>query len=114
MIHEMKLREVYFNLIKEGKKIYEIRLNDEKRQQIDVGDYIVFQNQSNTNERIKTEVQDLVYFDTFEEMSKTLPLAKVGFEKESLQEVINIYHQFYSEENEKKYGVLAIKVKTVN
>ena len=52
MIHEMKLREVYFNLIKEGKKIYEIRLNDEKRQQIDVGDYIVFQNQSNTNECI--------------------------------------------------------------
>lgn len=41
MKHEMKIREVYFNKIKSGEKIYEIRLNDEKRRLIDVGDVLV-------------------------------------------------------------------------
>ena len=30
MIHKMKLREIYFDLIKSGQKIYKIRLNDKK------------------------------------------------------------------------------------
>ncbi len=31
MTYEMKLKEKYFDMIKCGGKIYEIRLNDEKR-----------------------------------------------------------------------------------
>ena len=30
-----------------------------------------------------------------------------------LDEVVAIYHQFYSEEQEQKYGVLAIKVEVI-
>lgn len=32
MKYEMKLKELLFNKIANGEKIYEIRLNDEKRQ----------------------------------------------------------------------------------
>lgn len=110
MIHEMKLREVYFNKIKSGEKIYEIRLNDEKRQLIDVADILIFKKQPDLQEELKTEVKDLIYFKSFKEMIDTLPLVKVGFEKESKQQVLDIYRQFYSVEDEQKYGVLAIKV----
>lgn len=39
----MKLRPTYFDMIADGTKIYEIRLNDEKRQPVQVGDIITFQ-----------------------------------------------------------------------
>lgn len=108
----MKLREIYFNKIKNGEKIYEIRLNDEKRQLINVGDVIIFKKEPELQDSIQTVVEDLVYFKSFSEMINTLPLSKVGFENETKQEIEDIYHQFYSKEDEAKYGVLAIKIKT--
>ena len=46
-------------------------------------------------------------------MINTLPPVKVGFDTETKQEIEDIYHQFYSDEDEAKFGVLAIKVKTL-
>ena len=40
MLHEMKLQDQYFDMVKSGAKIYEGRLNDEKRKLINVGDVI--------------------------------------------------------------------------
>ena len=39
-MHEMRLHNEPFVLIKDGTKTIELRLNDEKRRQIKVGDYI--------------------------------------------------------------------------
>ena len=47
----MKLKEQYFNCIKDGSKKYEIRLNDEKRQLIKVGDFIEFQKEPELEEK---------------------------------------------------------------
>ena len=110
MIHEMKLKAVYFNKIKNGSKVYEIRLNDEKRKIINVGDIIIFKKEPELTETLQTVVKDLVYFKSFKEMVDTLPLEKIGFENLSKDEVESIYHGFYSSENELKYGVVAIKV----
>lgn len=113
MTHEMKLRAIYFDKIKNGEKIYEIRLNDEKRQIIDVGDVIVFKKEPELSETINTIVKDLIYFESFDEMASTLPLEKVGFENQPLDEVVAIYHQFYTKEDESKYGIVAIKVEVL-
>lgn len=42
MLLQMGLYGEYFQAIKEGKKIIEVRLNDEKRRKIRVGDAIQF------------------------------------------------------------------------
>ncbi|MBF0987295.1 MAG: DUF3850 domain-containing protein, partial [Clostridiales bacterium] len=42
MLHEMKLQAEYYNFILNGTKKIEIRLNDEKRQKIKIGDSIKF------------------------------------------------------------------------
>ncbi len=110
MKHEMKLRAIYYEKIKNGEKIYEIRLNDEKRQLIDVGDVIIFKKEPELIEQFNVLVKDMIYFDTFAEMADTLPLKKIGFDKETKSETIDIYHQFYTKDDEKKYGVVAIKV----
>jgi len=114
MNHEMNLKEVYFDKIKSGEKTYEIRLNDEKRKLIKIGDIIVFKRQPEFKESIKTVVKDLFYFNSFTEMINSLPIEKVGFKGKTLKEIVDIYHQIYSEENEKKYGVLAIKIEVVH
>lgn len=43
MTHYMKLRENPFIAMKTGYKTIELRLNDEKRQTLNIGDSIVFQ-----------------------------------------------------------------------
>lgn len=106
----MSLQEKYFNLIKTGEKVYEIRLNDEKRQKLDVGDVVRFVSDNNAKQHIDLVVKDLIYFDSFSEMLKTLPLKKLGFANETESEVHKIYRQFYPEELEQKYKILAIKI----
>lgn len=113
MLHEMKLQSKYFDKIKSGEKIYEVRLNDEKRKNIDVGDTIIFSREADLKEKIMTSVQDLLYFASFEEMAKTLPSKDIGLENMDIKSIINTYHTFYSLENEKKYGVVGIKIKAL-
>ena len=113
MKHEMKLREIYFNKIKIGEKIYEIRLNDEKRQLINVGDFIIFKKEPLLEDVIETEVVELLHFKTFKEMASNILPKEIGFDNHSIDDIVKVYHQFYSTEDEKKFGVLAIKVKII-
>lgn len=113
MSHEMKIRKIYFDKIKSGQKIYEIRLNDEKRQQIHVGDMVIFKNADSQAETIQAVVKDLNLFKSFEEMTTSISPKEIGFENSSIAEIVDTYHEFYTPENENKYGVLAIKLALV-
>lgn len=108
MTHEMKLRHIYFEKIMSGEKIYEIRLNDEKRKLISVGDVIIFRDENDLNREVEKRVEKLLHFDNFAKMLDELPLDKIGFKDFTKDEVEDVYHQFYSIENENKFGVVAI------
>ena len=47
MIHEMKLNDKAFNNIKSGIKKFELRLYDDRRKNINLGDTIIFHNLNN-------------------------------------------------------------------
>ena len=64
MIHEMRLNNEPFNKIKEGTKTVELRLLDEKRKTLRVGDKIIFTNRTN-NEKIDVLVTNLFKADSF-------------------------------------------------
>ena len=110
MLHKMKLRQYFFDKIKSSEKIYEIRLYDEKRKLISVGDEILFSGQEIQKETLLTEVVELKCFRTFEEMCKTIALAEIGLNG-TIEDAVSVYRQFYSIEEEKQYGVIAIKIK---
>lgn len=110
-MHEMKLKDIYFEKIVSGEKIYEIRLNDVKRKLIKIGDLICFKKISNEANQILTEVEDLIYFDSFSDMSKILPAKLIGMEGYLEKQIIDTYHEFYSIEDEQNFGVVAIKIK---
>ena len=65
MIHKMNLHDEPFKKIKNGTKTVEMRLNDEKRRQIKIGDTITFYLMPDLKESITTEVLDLYTTDTF-------------------------------------------------
>ena len=52
-MHTMNVKTKYYNLLKSGKKIIELRLFDEKRQKIKIGDEILFSDSSNQDDNFK-------------------------------------------------------------
>ena len=60
----MKLNPAPFEMIKSGQKTIELRLYDEKRQLVNIGDEIVFTN-TVTGETLQTKVLKLHRFDSF-------------------------------------------------
>lgn len=57
MEHIMNLRPKPFGMIKDGRKTIELRLYDEKRRQIVVGDTIQFMNTEDEQDIIRAEVK---------------------------------------------------------
>ena len=110
MIHNMKLNSFPFEMIKSGVKTIELRLFDEKRQQIKTGDKIVFTNNAN-GETLNTTVVKLHRFDSFKELYKSLPLLKCGYTTENVDGAKpSDMEQYYSVEEQKKHGVVGIEL----
>ena len=109
-VHNMKLHSSPFEMIKSGKKTIELRLFDEKRQQINAGDKIVFTN-TTTGETLDTTVVELHRFDSFEELYKSLPLLECGYTTEDVDKAHpSDMEQYYSVEEQNKYGVVGIEL----
>lgn len=110
--HKMKLLPIYFDSLRKGVKYIEIRCNDEKRQKICVGDQIAFCN-IETCEEIQTEVIALEVYSSFEELIRQHPIESFGFTNTSINEVLKSIRTIYSEEQEHRYGVLALILKKI-
>ena len=109
MIHEMKLQPEYFNFILNGTKRIEIRLNDEKRQNIKLGDKIKFLKEPDLNESFEAQVIGLLRYNSFEEMFKDYDISILSDKSMTKEELISVLEQFYTKEKQEKYGVLGIR-----
>jgi ASC-1-like (ASCH) protein len=65
------LENCYYETIKNGKKIYELLLDDSKRIQIKIGHYWIF------NGDLKTQVLAIYHFETFREAIKYVLLYSI-------------------------------------
>ena len=111
-IHIMKLQPESFEKIKEGTKTMEIRLFDEKRKAIAIGDTIEFQKQPEELEVLRVRVSALLRYESFSELLDDFPPGIFGGkDKESLLQGVR---RFYSPEREKEYGVLGIKIEPID
>jgi len=109
MEHKMKLVDFAFNKIKSGEKNIEIRLNDEKRKLINIGDIIEFTN-IDTREIIKVKVVNLYKYKSFKDLFDNYDNKSLGLSKLDTYEIMN---NFYSIEDQEKYGALAIEIKLI-
>lgn len=109
----MKLSGEHFDKLKSGKKIYEVRLHDESRQKIGIGENIIFKREPDMLEGVIARVVDVKRFDTFEQMASILSIESIGFDGKNASQVSRHYLKMYSKADEKKYGVVAFKLELV-
>jgi len=110
----MKLKSSPFNKIKSRRKTIELRLFDEKRQLIHLGDVIVFSELENFDNKIRTKVVGLSRFQSFEELLSHLDPKLCGWEDTTnISDMTEQMRQYYTKEEEQKYGVVGIHIKLV-
>ena len=110
----MKLYESPFDRIKSGKKRIEIRLYDEKRQSLNLGDIITFSKLPYLNDELSVEVIGLLRYRTFQDLVDDFPMSHFGYSGDhDKRAFVESIYQIYSKEDEQKYGVLGIRIKLV-
>lgn len=110
MLHYMKLNPEPFRKISEGIKTIELRLYDEKRQKIRAGNFIEFSDINNPEDKITVKVTAFHCYENFEELYKSLPMTKCGYENEADAEASDM-EKFYSREKQAEYGVVGIELR---
>jgi len=109
-MHIMKLNPVPMRMFRDGQKTIELRLYDEKRKKISVGDTIKFINTSDLTDTLNVIVEELFVFDSFDELYKNLPLLECGYTCDNIDKASpNDMELYYSKEKQIKYGVVGIK-----
>ena len=84
MKHTMHLQPQPFSMIRSGEKTMELRLYDDKRQQIKVNDEIEFCCPESGQKPFTVRVKALHRFRNFAELYATLPLLRCGYTRETL------------------------------
>lgn len=112
-VHSMKLLSPYFLSIKEGRKRYELRLNDAKRQAIKVGDTICF-NDLGSGEQLFTVVRSKHTYSKYVELFDDLGTKSCGFDCEidSITAAKSM-NEIYSQDQIDKYGAVAIEIEPI-
>jgi ASC-1-like (ASCH) protein/dephospho-CoA kinase len=89
------LNDVYYWMLS-GEKTIEVRLLKEKSNNIQINDYITFNNQESKGRYIKTKIIDKVVYDSIEELIKDNDINKImpnHFDKE----LIDLLNQIYGD-----------------
>ena len=110
MTHYMNLHPQPFSMIACGAKTIELRLLDEKRKRICVGDTLVFKN-TQSADTLTCTVKKLHVFADFEQLYRSLPLDKCGYLPHELEAAsAKDMEVYYSPEKQRQYGVVGIEI----
>jgi len=107
--HKMSLKTEPFLQICNGEKRVEMRLLDEKRKKLRVGDRIVFTHTENENETVSVRVIGLHAYKKFNDMLWDFSENVLGVPKET-EDLDEMMSSYYSREDVQKFGALAIRV----
>lgn len=111
MIHKLSLQKKYFDLISRGLKTIELRLFDEKRRKIKVGNLIHFYPNGDEENILNAKVVHLYKAENFEKLLKQINFEDVGFN--SAEELVGTMIEFYSIDRQEKFGVVGIGIEVL-
>lgn len=109
--HTLRLHSGPFRKILDGNKTIESRLNDEKRQEFRVGDELIFISREDDS-KIHTTITNLHNFPSFKNLFQNLETEKFG--GYSVELLIDEIEEFYSDDDQKLWGVVGIQFKIIN
>ncbi|KAH9727438.1 ASCH domain-containing protein [Citrus sinensis] len=99
---ELHVQEPFFSFIKDGLETVEGRCTISDYNSIGPGSVILL------NKCMMLKVQSVCHYDSFSEMLEAESLVKVLPGVKTIEEGVQIYRKFYTEEKERSNGVLAI------
>ena len=111
-MHILRLDTRYFEKIAAGEKTVELRLFDEKRQRIAVGDEILFADRADPARTLRTRVVALHRFADFAALFRALPHAALGYAPTEQASPADM-ECFYTREEIARYGVVGIEIRLV-
>ena len=109
---ELRLNEKPFNSIKKGTKTIEMRLLDEKRQEYQVGDILIFKKRPEEIETLRTKIINLHKFKNFAEIYEKFDKVKLGYTENEDANPTDM-QEFYPIEEQQKYGVVGIEIEVM-
>ena len=110
-LHDMNLQPKYYDFMKYGTKRIELRLYDEKRQKIELGDEIEFS--KSETEKFKAKVVGLIRYQSFEDLFKDFPIEILADKTMTKDELLNVLSEFFTKEKQQKFGVVGIRIKII-
>lgn len=108
----MKVSAEPFEKIARKEKVIESRLYDEKRQQIAIGDEIEFSENEHPENKVRTRVKGLLRYQSFADLFADHEPTLFG--EESREFLLNQISQFYSDEDQRKDGVVGFRIEVLD
>lgn len=113
MKHKIKLQPEYYDYVLYGTKRIEIRLFDEKRQLINIGDKIEILKEPDLIESFEVEVVGLLRYKDFESLLHDFDISILSDSSENKDDLLSDLEKYYPKEKQEKYGVLGIIIKLI-
>lgn len=110
-LHKMNLQPKYYDFIKDGTKRIELRLYDEKRQKIKLGDEIEFS--KSETEKFNAKVVGLIRYQSFEDLFKDFSIEILADKTMTKAELLGVLSEFYTEVKQREFGVIGIRIKLI-
>ena len=114
MEHKMHLLPEPFEEMKSGSKVIEIRLNDEKRQKVKIGDTITFLKLPEGREMLNIRVLELLHYKDFKSLYQDVPFHQSGCSGKTMEWMLENTYKIYTREQEEKYGALGIRIELLS
>ena len=102
-----------FEVVKNETKTIEVRVNDEKRRRLKVGDKIAFLKRPDELEQIEAIVEELIYYKDFNDLVKDYTIEEMYLKGYTKEYFLNLLKRFYSDEEIEEYGTVAIRFKKI-
>lgn len=112
MKHTMSLRHGPFEKLRTGKKTIEMRLWDEKRQLLQIGDELEFTDLSDDRSRIRARVKALHRFASFRDLYAVLDLRACGYAPGEAADPRDM-EAYYPPQRQDQYGVVGIELENI-
>ena len=107
----MNLQPGPFKAIESGLKDIEMRLYDDRRKKIKVGDIIMFTN-TETDEKMFVEILNLYRFKDFKELYNNFDKNRLGYKEDEIANPSDM-EKYYTKELINQFGVLGIEIQVI-
>ncbi len=108
-VHEMSLLPSMFEKVAKGEKTVEIRLFDEKRAQMRVGDTVLLRHETNRSKTLSAKIVGTHRYDSFSELVFDFEPKELGFPDGTPEDVLELLMRIYGG-RANEHGAFALRI----